>query len=432
MNTAETIYETLVDEEDALACAEIPEAACRETPRNFVLILLAQLMTKLGDSLASPKTVLPWIMAGAGAPVALTGLLVPIRESGSLIPQLVIAGWVRRLAVRKWVWVLGSCAQAVCVLGIAAAAGLLEGPTAGWTIIGCLGLFSLARGFCSVASKDVLGKTVPKKRRGRLTGWSASGAGLASIFVGLALLLPLAGIGDAAGAGALVLAAGFLWLAGAAVFSRVSEYEGETEGGRNAIVGAWHRLSLLGTDRPFRRFVITRALLLCSALSAPFYVLMAREQVGSPARLLGWFIVSAGLASLVSGPIWGRLADHSSRRVMSVAATISGLIGILVFAAVQLVPALAAHGAFFPVAYFCLAVAHDGVRVGRKTYIVDLAEGNRRTDYVSVSNSVIGVVLLLAGLTGTLSGVLSLSGVVLLLSIFGLAGAWLATRLPEV
>ena len=432
MVSASAIYEKLVDEEDARACADIPESACRETPRNFVLILAAQLMTKLGDALVSPKIVLAWIMASVQAPVALTALLVPVRESGSLIPQLVIAGWVRRFAVRKWVWVAGSLAQAACVFGMGLAAATLEGAVAGWAIIGLLVAFSLARGFCSVASKDVLGKTVPKQRRGRLTGWSASGAGLITVIVGLALLAPLAGIGDAGVYGALLFAAGMLWIAGSVVFARVYEYEGETGGGRNAASDAWRRMSLLVTDRPFRRFVITRALLLCSALSAPYYVLMARERVTDQSYLLGLFILAGGLASLVSAPTWGRLADRSSRRVMTMAALGSALIGVFVFTAVETMPALVSQGAFFPAAYFCLTVAHDGVRVGRKTYVVDLADGNRRTDYVSVSNSVIGIVLLIAGLSGTLASFLSLAAIVLLLSACGLAGAWLSTSLPEV
>lgn len=41
----------------------------------------------------------------------------------------------------------------------------------------------------SVASKDVLGKTVPKTRRGQVNGWSASAAGLVTIGVGALLLM---------------------------------------------------------------------------------------------------------------------------------------------------------------------------------------------------------------------------------------------------
>lgn len=51
----------------------------------------------------------------------------------------------------------------------------------------------------------------------------------------------------------------------------------------------------------------------------------------------------------------------------------------------------------FPFLFFALSIAHSGVRLGRKTYLEDIAEGDQRTDYVAVSNTVIGVLLLLAG-----------------------------------
>jgi len=425
----ETIYERLIDEEDARACADIPERACRQVPRNFLLLLAAQFCTKLGDAIASPKIVLAWLMASVQAPVVFTGLLVPIRESGSLVPQLVIAGWVRRFPLRKWFWVAGSVAQALCVGSMGLVALALDGAAAGAAILGLLLAFSLARGLCSIAAKDVIGKTVPRRRRGRLTGWAASLAGLATIAIGLLLLAGGGAPGSGTDYTGLLALAALLWIAGAVIFARIVEFDGETAGGRNAARDAIARIRLLGTDAPFRRFVMTRALLLCSALSAPYYVLLARQQPQSTDALLGLFVFAAGIASLVAGPVWGRYADRSSKRVMVLAAAISGSIGIVVFVTLRFAPALAAQLWFFPSAYFVLSVAHDGVRVGRKTYVVDLAGGNRRTDYVAVSNSVIGVVLLLAGLSGALASVLDLSVIVLLLSLLGLAGALLGTRL---
>lgn len=433
MPFTESVYEKLINDEDARACDDIPDAACRETPRNFLWLLVAQFFTKLGDALASPKIVLAWVMAATQAPVLFTGLLVPIRESGSLIPQLVIASWVRRFAVRKWFWVAGSVVEALSIGAMGLVAFTLDGTLAGLAIIALLVVFSLARGICSVSSKDVVGKTVPRHRRGRLTGWAASLAGLATLGVGGMLLIGgRAPVGASNGAGsyaALLVVAGLLWLAGAAAFSRVTELGGETAGGRNAIADAWRRMSLLATDAPFRRFVITRACLLCSALSAPYYVVLAREQPGASGLLLGSFLIAAGSASLVSGPVWGRFADRSSKHVMIVAGLISGGVGMLVVAVVNFAPTAAAQPAFFPAAYFVLSVAHNGVRVGRKTYVIDLAGGNRRTDYVSVSNTVIGLVLLAAGASGALSSVLAISDIVLVLSVLGLGGAWLGTYL---
>mgnify|MGYP000573784432 CR=1 FL=1 len=73
-----------------------------------------------------------------------------------------------------------------------------------------------------------------------------------------------------------------------------------------------------------------------------------------------------------------------------------------------------------------------GVRAGRKTYLVDLAGGVKRTDYVSVSNTLIGLLLLVVGGVTSLFSWLAPEVVILGLSLFGLAGAGLARTLPEV
>jgi hypothetical protein len=181
------LYRRLVEEEDARVCKDIPSEACTEVPGNFFKIGGSQILTKLADELASAKTVLPWLLGSLGAPAFWIGFLVPIRESGSLLPQLAIAGAIRNRPIRKWVWVLGAGLQAAALLGMAATAFLLRGSAAGLAIVALLVLFSLARGLVSVASKDVTGKTVPKTRRGRLTGFTTAAAGLLTLALGAAL-----------------------------------------------------------------------------------------------------------------------------------------------------------------------------------------------------------------------------------------------------
>lgn len=428
---AQALYELLTNEEDARACRDISDDACRVTPGNFLLILASQFLTKLGDVVANPKTVLAWVATSVGAPPAVLGLLVPIRESGSLIPQLLVGQLVRRMPVRKWIWVVGSVLQGGAVIGMAATAGVLTGWAAGVGLLVTLVLFSLARGLCSVASKDVLGKTVPKGRRGQLTGWSASAAGIVSLGIGAVLAASALDGAAPERLAALLLIGAATWFVAAGVYGLVREEPGETSGGRNAVAESLANLSLLATDRAFRRFVIARSLLMCSALSAPYYVALAQQHSNLGGRLLGAFIIAGGAASLLSAPIWGRFADRSSRRVMFAAASLTSATGL----AVALLGAfeLATIGTIWliPAAYFVLSVAHSGVRVGRKTYVVDLASGNRRTDYVSVSNSVIGVVLLLVGLTGLLAAQIGTSGMIGLLAAMGGVGALVSLALPE-
>src|SRR6056297_3072830 len=266
-----TVYQQLVNEEDARVCTDISDSACRVVPGNFILQVATQFLTKLGDSIANPKTVLAWLMSALAAPAAFTAFLVPIRESGSLIPQLIIAAWVRKQAIRKWTFVLGSVLQGIAVAGMGVVAVTLEGAVAGVALIAALVVFSLARGLCSVASKDVLGKTVPKTRRGRVSGWSESLAGAITIVVGVVLLLDLGQDDSMATYLILLAAAGGLWFLAAGVYSLIRELPGSTDGGGNALNDALKRLRLLASDPPFRRFVMARSLLLCSALSAPFF-----------------------------------------------------------------------------------------------------------------------------------------------------------------
>jgi hypothetical protein len=347
-----------------------------------------------------------------------------------MVPQLFIGARVRQLAVRKWAWVAGSLVQFLCVTGLGLTVLWLDGAVAGWTMLGLVALFSLARGFCSVAAKDVMGKTIPKPRRGRLNGWSASLAGGLALAAGVVLALPWIDPQDRAVLAVLLLAAGALWLLAAAVYAGVPEPAGETGGARTA-AEALDQLGLLATDRPFRRFVLTRALLMCSALSAPFYVALAQQNGASTGWLLGSFVVASGLASLVSAPLWGRFADQSSRRVMVAAALITSGIGLFTLVAARWLPGLLAAAWFLPLAYFVLSAAHSGVRVGRKTYVVNLAGGNKRTDYVAVSNSVIGVLLLVVGSVGMLTPLIGHDGVIGVLAAMGLAGAMLGWTLPD-
>jgi MFS family permease len=420
------------NEEDARVCQEISEEACKSVPGNFFLIILSSSLTKLGDALSNPKTVLAWLMSYLNAPVSMIGFLVPIRESGSMLPQLIIASYVRKQPVRKWTWIYGSILQFISMAGIGLAALLLEGMAAGWLIISMLVLFSISRGLCSVASKDVIGKTIPKTRRGRLNGFSTAVSGILVILAGVFMMIQSRKTPGIKFYAYLLFFASFLWVMGAAFYARIKEFPGETSGGGNALKEAFARLNLLRTDKPFRQFVIARSLLLCSALTAPFYVVLAQEHLGKEVYLLGLFVLANGIASSLSAPVWGKMSDVSSKGVMVKAALITSLLGLLVFSLVTWVPVIREASWLYPAAFFILGIAHSGVRLGRKTYIIDMAGGNKRTDYVAVSNTIIGIVLLLTGAISALASFISPQAIILILSFFGFAGAMTSRNLPAV
>jgi len=428
----DNIYNKLVNEEDARVCKAIDEKACKVVPGNFLLTIISYFFNKLADAVANAKVVLPWIMESLNVPLFLISFLVPIKESGSLLPQLFIAAYVRKLPIRKWVWSLGTFLQALCIFGIAIVAWNMEGLNAGLAIIALLIAMSLARGLCSVAAKDVVGKTIPKTRRGALNGLSAMLAGLLVVVLGVYFLLNGEKPFSAQNFGVLLSLAGFFWILASITYGQIKEYPGETDGGGNAFTVAISKLGILKTDKPFRLFVITRALFLCSVLSAPFFVIIAQQNSDANAYLLGLFILSSGLADLLSANFWGKFSDVSSKRVMIIGATIATTVGFVVFFIDFFYKELFSIIWIMPIIYFILSIGYQGIRIGRKTYITDLAEGNKRTDYVAVSNTLIGFILLLSGLIGTLSSLIGLGGIILVLSLVGVLAIYLAKQLPEV
>lgn len=438
MNNVEQVYSTLVKRSPE-AEHELSSGVQRHVPGNGLRLVAASALQSSGDQTVNASTVLPWLFHALGVPPALIGALVPIRESGSMLPQAFLTPLVLKFGYRKWVFVAGAAAQALSVAVMAATAAIGHGLAAGLIIVLALAAFSLGRCLCSISSKDVQGRTVPKGERGQINGLATTASGLVAITVGIGIRLT----GDAnAERLAWLLAAGaFLWVAAAVVYSGIREPRGvpqQTRGSQSET--SYHNwfvqtYQLVRDDRDFRHFVAVRGLLLVSALSPPFVVSLAVDSGSGSLSGLGGFIVASGLAALLGGRIFGRLADRSSRKLMSAGAGAASLV-IIVLVIVVSIPGFTGESpggaGLFIASYFLLTLLHTGVRVGRKTYIVDMASGDRRTTYVAVSNSAMGVILLVTGAVSSALAILGIIWALIFLAAMGVAGVVAGATLPEV
>lgn len=433
----EQIYGYLAEDEDARVCKDIPESACNDQPQAFMAHLWALTLTKLGDSLVSARLVLPWMLTAMGAPAIFISALVPLRESLALLPQLLIAQQMRQTPIRKWFWVGGSIGQAVALLAMLVAVLTTEGSTFAWAIIVLLALFSVARGVCSVAIKDVQGKTISKTRRGRLSGLAASIAGSLSLATALVIIFaPQVTDTDRGGdAWIFVVLLGFaavLWLLAAVIYASVPEVPGATEGGGNAFVEALKSIRLLWRDKDFGQFVLTRALLVASAFAIPYIVVMIQQSGEGSLTSLGGLMLASGLAGMLAGRFWGKWSDSASHHVMAAAALLSTLVMAVALLLYNFQADLLGQQWVGGLLIFTAAVAHHGARVGRKTYLVDMATQENRAQFTAVSNTVIGLVLLLGILLGVLDTYAGVGAVVVVLILLGVIAAVRALSLPNV
>jgi hypothetical protein len=423
-------YEFVSGDEEGDTCEDIPESACTEVPRNFFLNVANGLATKLADQLANPGLVLPWFLSALGASATIVGFLTPVRRAGALLPQLIIAGQIRQFPVRKWFWVVGAALFGFFVVLMVPAAYFLPGVTASILIVVLLGLGSLSRGVSSVAFKDVLAKTFPQGRRGILLASRATIGGGLALVAGVILRTQVQDQNSITPFMILLGLAGTLWLAGAGLVLFIKEEEGATEGGRNPVQEARAGMKLLREAPGFRKFVISRSFLLSIELSLPFYALLARRSTGGGAANLGIFVIAASLSQVLSSLLWGRLADRSSRRVMILSAGLAMAGGVLA-SIIASTPNFSSSTFAFAVPVMMVGFAIAGVRLGRKTYLVDGAPRMDRPLYVAVSNTLIGVLTLVGSGLGFIADFFGIP--FLIFTLTGLATVAIMTsyRLPE-
>ena len=408
--TLDLAFLALVIDDDGRACRDIPDAACREEPRNFFTHVAALSLSKSADALVDPKLVLSWLLTTLGAPALVIGFLVPVRESGALLPQLFTAGAIRRLKVRKFAWAAGAFIQGVAAAGIGLAGATLSGARAGWTILGLLTVLALARSVCSVSYKDVLGKTVSKSRRGSATGLAGSIAAGAAVAFAMLLIADALPRMDVVIGGLFV--AGGLWAIASLLFATLEEAPGATEGGASAFKAALENVNYLKTDPQLVRFIAVRALLTVTALAPPFMIAAGSGSGESGLEGLGFLVFASAAAGLVSSYVWGRLADQSSRKVLILSAG-AGALALGATATMGWAGYLST--AFvLPALLFALMVAYQGVRLGRSTHLVDMADEDTRAAYTALSNTAIGVVLIAGGVFGLIA---QLAGALLTLAI---------------
>lgn len=411
------------DDSDERACEAIPDGQCSDIPRNFTLNTLNGACSKLAEQLASPGLVLPWLLTAAGAPAFFATVIPGIKQAFSLAPQMAVAGLIRAQVRRKWIWVAAGMVQAGAMVLIALAADTLDGALAGVAIVGLFALFSLMSGTASVAFQDVMGKTIPKGRRGRLLSARATIGGILVLIAAAALKF---GVDDGAAiATPLVLGAAILWGAATLAFAGITEQPGSTGGGRSMAQSLRAGLALMRDNDPYNRFVKSRALLLSIELAMPVYAIQAANLYGHGAGALALMVFGVGLANIISSPLWGRLSDRAPQKVMATAAMAGAGAAALAFVMEFIVgPDPVWSLWLYTGVFILLGIAESGVRLGRKTYLVDGAPKDEKALYAAFANSAVGVIALSAFLVGwlvesggTLAGVVA-AGVLALVAAF--------------
>ena len=328
-------------------------------------LIAALSANKLADILISAKTTLPALLISLGAPVWMIGWLVPIRESGALLPQAVIGILLRKMRARHTVWRVGIIIQVLAVLAMFLAGLMLEQAKAGWVVLVALVILSLGRSICSLTVKDIEADIAQKGERGDLIGKASTLSGILTLLVAVPMVFFQESLGIAAILGLVLTAAAaffctFMLMLPVKTFVDVAQTDDKSS----------KKTAFWQFDAVVYRFVLVRGLFVHSALVAPYFML---ESDAGAESLLPLYLAAQAAAAMLSSLIWGKISDNSARKTLQIAGVVAvaACMGLLITGAAS----VWVSGFLF----FMLSVAHTGVRTGRKTYSLDVREGQGRT-----------------------------------------------------
>jgi MFS family permease len=408
--------------------------------RNFWCLAMDYGFFGLGMSFVSANTVIPGFLTALGASSAFIGVVSSIQSAGWLLPQLFASRYLADKPHRKR-YILRPAAIGRSLILLLAVLVWVTGAKPPWLIMLLIAVvvagFWVGDGLASVPWFDLFSSVIPPRRRGRMMSTGQIFSGVASFLAGLAVEWMLSDRGPAFPDNyALLFLTGFVMLALSfvAVTLMVDEKSASADRApswREYVSQLWR---VFKQDHVFRRFIFARQIVGLSALSMPFYMPYALEQLGLPEQVAGRYTSIGVIGSILAAVAFGWLNEHyGSKRVLLISLSLS----VLVPTTALLVPLLLTDSIVltwgYSTVFFCLSAYMSSMMPGWMTYVLEWAPERQRPTYVGLTNTLNGIVPLFSTLGGL---ILQWTGenfqLLFAITVAGLLLAWpLALSLSE-
>ncbi len=365
----------------------------KTTRWNFASLVLDGVCFAIGAAFLEANTLLPSLVSLLTSNSIYIGLASTIRNAGYLLPQLFVAGYAERLPYKKPLLRVNGIINRLSVLLMAFAIFFFAEQNPNLALIGLLlaiSLFSFTDGIGGVPWTDMVAKSIPSARRGRLFATMQAVGGIGAFIAGFFIREVLAGVSFPLNYTILLLV-GFVFLViSFAGTMLVKEREGAARHG-STMASYWRRLPVIWRGNPmFQQMMFTRMLLSCFHLALPFYVVFARERLGFAESTVGIFLSAQMAGSILGSLLWGYLGDkHGNRAVIRLVTLVAS-----VTPGLALVASLMMHSGWASLAFVvCLLVfatvgaTISGNWIGFTNYLLEVAPDIDRPAYVGMMNT---------------------------------------------
>jgi MFS family permease len=418
-----------------------PTVQLREMRRNFALTALNGALFQFAQALVEPSLVLTtWFVGRLTSSNLLLGLVVPLGQAGWFLPQVFVSTLVQRMERKKPIYLTAAVIRVIVWSSLAVTVWLIDDSTI--LLLGFFTLYAIAQlaaGPAGLAFFDVVAKTVPARRRGRLFATRMFAGGIlalgASWIVNVTLDDPnLPFPHDIA---LLLTLFSVMLLPAFATFAIIREPPGTAITERVGIRKQLRRAGQILRENPaYRTYTIIRLILGLTSVALPFYSVYAKNVLGAEAGMAGIYAAAATGAKLLSNPILGWISDRKGNLlVLKLLTGGRGLTLLLAFLLVGVVSILQLEGAWLPYLALLLffldgALFPAGIMAG-SNFLVELAPETERAIYLGLTNTLSGVVTLLSVLGGLLVDLFGFGGLFGVSMVLCGVGFILTARLPE-
>lgn len=380
--------------------------------RDYRLGVLNGALFGLAETLTDPALVLVTFVAALGGSPLLVGLAAPLRNAGWYLPQLLISGRTQSAPRKLPIYARVAVLRLAC-WGAIAATPILLGPLPASAVLAIFFIAFLvaesAAGVAGLPFLEVVSKVIPADRRGEFFGWRLTLAGAAGVVAGWlvhSLLREGGPIGMPLHYGAIFFLAFIAYAVAMVSFFRVGEPADPHPVRGITLREQLHSArGLWAADSNLRRFLYLRLALILTGAAVPFYTLFAQRELGLPVEEIGVYITVYTGASLLANLVLGRLSRRlGDRRIMRLSVWASLLMALIVIALAWRTSETAMPwlSAGMIVVYGFLGVREAGIGIAGMSMLLGLAGEKRRSLYLGLANSIMGLGLLASAASGVI------------------------------
>jgi len=408
--------------------------------RNALALALDTAFFHTALNFISTTTVLLTFLATLVENEVLIGVAAGVINSAWLLPQLLVAGLAARQQRMKPLLIKAVWFTRPVLLPLALAIWLLTpnhpGLMFGITVVAVF-IFFVGDAFASVPWFALLGRVLPPTRRGRVIGAGQVAGGLGGIVAGLVVRNILGNTECFAYPGnyALLMVIGLVLFFGsglAVLLIREPKRAALSEASPTLRQVFKMMPSLLASDHPFRKLVITRVLLGFASIASSFYVLYATQRLGFRAADMGYFITAQVIGSVGSGLLLGYVQDRwgplKHMRITIAMAMMPPLCALLAGLAQQRSPGAVIP--FYLALYFFFGVAWSSISWPFFNWMLEYAPDERRPLYIGLTNTLGAITMIAPTIGGLLVRSVSYPAAFIASIGFALAAMALSFKLP--